>query len=166
MCQTWGGGQLLLDFVSIYTKKENHFFFFFFPAENPIPHSRSRKSSSTGAVGRVLLGPYTPSGSRDAAEALAAWATAQGPGWVSPRVWGWRDPPAPFQERAPGGRGLLGGLCLAPQPPLLPGELPASPNTIPDFSAWMREKKTFAPVTWAHRRGLAEGARARETGPL
>lgn len=166
MCQTWGGGQLLLDFVSIYTKKENHFFFFFFSSRES--HSSQQESEEQQHRGGGAGAPWALHSIRQqrCCRSPRCLGHRTGARVGLPTVWGWRDPPAPFQERAPGGRGLLGGLCLAPQPPLLPGELPASPNTIPDFSAWMREKKTFAPVTWAHRRGLAEGARARETGPL
>lgn len=70
---------------------------------------------------------------------------AQGLEQVSLRARSLEEPTYFSLGEGAGWQSGLGGLCLAPRGPgnprLLPGELPTSPNTIPDSSAWRMAEK-------------------------
>ena len=145
------GGQLLLDFLSIYTKKkkkkENHFCF---PGQESHSSQQELKEQQHrwdgGSFGLTLGARQQQRGPRNALCHRDPWHN-----FNSLWAWGLGGPPA-----GSWGQSGLGGLCVASgrpgSPPLLPGKLPTSPHSIPNSSA--REDGRFiAPVTRAHGRG-------------
>ena len=119
-----GRGQLLLDFLSIYTKKRK-----------PLLFSWPRIPFLTGGVGRAaapvgwgLLWPHNwggGSGSSSSSNEVPEVPLGTGTPGTSPR-----GPGGPTCTLL--GAVRLDGLCVAPgSPPLLPGKLPTSPHLIP-----------------------------------
>lgn len=140
--------------VHLYKKRKP----LFFPAKNLLPHSRSRKSSSSGSSSGPRPGHHSGAASRC-------------PGQSGPPVgvWAREAPTAPLEEPAAGG-GQWGsrGLHLAPQ---RPGARPSSqvrrphPPTqflIPQLGGWQESYCTSDSSTQegAGRRGTSLGERA------
>lgn len=143
-----GGGSFSWIFFPFIQKKKKKTTFVFL-AKNPIPHSRSRKSSSTGGMGAPLASHL---GGGSSSSEVPELPYARDPWHISPWAWGLGGPPA-----GSWGQSGLGGLCVASgrpgSPPLLPGELPISPHSIPNSSAREDGRRFIAPVTRAHGRG-------------
>lgn len=143
-----GGSFSWIFFPFIQKKKKRKPLLFSWPR---IPFLTAGVERAAAPVGWGLLWPHTWGGGSSSSE-VPELPYARDPWHISPWAWGLGGPPA-----GSWGQSGLGGLCVASgrpgSPPLLPGELPVSPHSIPNSSAPEDGRRFIAPVTRAHGRG-------------
>lgn len=146
----WGKGAASPGFsFHLYKKKKRKPFLFSWPRIPFLTAGVERAAAPVGwgSFGLTLGARQQQRGPRNALCHRDPWHNSNS-------LWAWAlgGPPA-----GSWGQSGLGGLCVASgrpgSPPFLPGELPTSPHSIPNSSAWEDGRRFIAPVTRAHGRG-------------